>query len=99
MRYDRPAAAMLADVTTEDVPDSQLYGVGVRVAIGGSSYDWYGSTCAGIAFVDSFGRSDSYYWPAFIFVKVCGARSTAAVQQQCHWNVCSLGHPGGSGHA
>ena len=27
------------DVTTEDVPDSALIGKGIRVAIGGSSFD------------------------------------------------------------
>jgi uncharacterized protein YkwD len=49
------------DVTTEQppvlaagVPIGQANGVALRVAIGGSSTDWYGGTWAGVAHQDSF---------------------------------------------
>ena len=49
------------DVTTEQppvlapgVPIAQANGIALRVAIGGSSTDWYGGTWAGVAHPDSF---------------------------------------------
>ncbi|WP_017294026.1 S8 family serine peptidase [Geminocystis herdmanii] len=38
---------------------------GVRVAIGGSSYDWYGNGAGGVAYIDSFNWSTDT--PTFVF--------------------------------
>ncbi|MBI1373068.1 MAG: LEPR-XLL domain-containing protein [Phycisphaera sp.] len=60
------------DVTTQDPGSAALINSGggdtdwgVRVAIGGSSYDWYGAGAGGVAYVGSFNwNSDS---PCFVF--------------------------------
>lgn len=60
------------DVTTEEPPLESLRkttssdtAYGVRMVIGGSSYDWYGSGAGGVAYLNSFSwNSDT---PAFVF--------------------------------
>ena len=66
-------AAFDVDVTTEypgseaaiGNPGGTVSGAGMRVAIGGSSYDWYGAGAGGIAYTGSFGNS--LYAPAYVF--------------------------------
>lgn len=65
------------DVTTQDPGSEALrrFGTGdinwgVRVCIGGSSYDWYGAGAGGVAYVGSFSwNSDT---PAFVFTSQLG---------------------------
>ncbi len=60
------------DVTTEEPPLESLRkttssdtAYGVRMVIGGSSYDWYGAGAGGVAYLQSFSwNSDT---PAFVF--------------------------------
>jgi PKD repeat protein len=60
------------DVTTEDpgleairkTSSSDAF-FGIRVCIGGSSMDWYGSGAGGIAYLDTFGSNTDT--PAFVF--------------------------------
>lgn len=59
-------AAFDVDVTTAD-PGAALSGNGVRVVIGGSSYDWYGRGAGGVAYVGRFLESNTP--PAFVFTK------------------------------
>jgi hypothetical protein len=67
------------DVTTEDVKELGN-GVGMRVCIGGTYSDWYGSDVAGIAYVGVFGASAwgagngtaNEVVPAFVFAKTVG---------------------------
>ena len=65
-------APFKVDVTTQEPnpeslkksgPSDNLYGV--RVCIGGSSYDWYGSGAGGVAYLNSFDEPTDT--PAFIF--------------------------------
>jgi len=66
------------DVTTQnpaDIGDLIKSGAGdtrwgVRVAIGGSSYDWYGAGAGGVAYMGSF--NDSADTPAFVFTAQLG---------------------------
>ena len=60
------------DVTTQDPGEEGLNNTGgtdtkwgVRVAIGGSYKDWYGSSAGGVAYVNVFGLAA--YGPAFVF--------------------------------
>ncbi|MCE9518326.1 MAG: hypothetical protein K8R87_01970 [Verrucomicrobia bacterium] len=65
------------DVTTQDPgvealrktsPEDLYYGV--RVCIGGSSFDWYGASAGGVAYINSFDwNTDS---PAFVFPSQLG---------------------------
>ncbi len=48
-------------------PDDCEYGI--RAAIGGSAYDWYGSNAGGVSGVGAFGYEADV--PAFIFVRQC----------------------------
>ncbi len=60
------------DVTTEEPPLESLRktsssdtAYGIRMVIGGSSYDWYGAGAGGVAYIGSFSwNSDT---PAFVF--------------------------------
>ncbi|WIA34299.1 hypothetical protein OEZ86_012638 [Tetradesmus obliquus] len=55
------------DVTTKDPGDAALLGSGVRIIIGGSSADWYGSAAGGVAWVGSFGTENpAFIWPALL---------------------------------
>jgi hypothetical protein len=58
-------AAFDVDVTTAD-PGPALSGNGVRVVIGGSSYDWWGRGAGGVAYVGRFLEPNL---PAFVFTK------------------------------
>jgi hypothetical protein len=54
-------------VTTRDPGDAALLGDGMRVIIGGSSADWYGSAAGGVAWVGSFGSENpAFIWPALL---------------------------------
>ncbi len=71
-RVSEDYAAWDADVTTEEPPLESLRktsssdtAYGIRVVIGGSSYDWYGAGAGGVAYVGSFSwNSDT---PTFVF--------------------------------
>jgi hypothetical protein len=65
-------AAFDVDVTTAELDPStelplNLADRGVRAAIGGSSFDWYGSvgSVGGIAYINVFGKP--FYGPVFVF--------------------------------
>ena len=67
------------DVTTQEPAVSSLIKNGggdsewgVRVVIGGSSSDWYGSSAGGVAYVGSFNWSSDT--PAFVFESAVGQR-------------------------
>ncbi len=60
------------DVTTEEPPLESLRktsstdtAFGIRMVIGGSSYDWFGASAGGVAYVGSFSSSSDN--PAFVF--------------------------------
>ena len=61
------------DVTTEEpqeLASSQSSGAAVRVAIGGSSADWFGGAAGGVAWIGSFGQQG---WNvAYVFSKTLG---------------------------
>lgn len=71
-RVSEDYAPWEVDVTTQLPPTEWLrktastdQAYGIRVVIGGSSYDWLGAGAGGIAYLDSFGwNSDT---PAFVF--------------------------------
>ncbi len=52
-RVSEDFAPFNVDVTTED-PGNFVAGGNLRVAIGGSSYDWYGAGAGGVAYVNSY---------------------------------------------
>jgi hypothetical protein len=65
-------APFKVDVTTEDPGVEALRktnaadaNYGIRVCIGGSSYDWYGAGAAGVAYLDTFDESTDT--PVFVF--------------------------------
>ncbi len=90
------------DVTTEDpglealrrttTSDTQF---GIRVCIGGSSYDWYGAGAGGVAYLNSFlWNSDT---PAFVFPAQLGsgnAKYTAEAASHEAGHTFNLGHDG-----
>lgn len=68
------------DVTTEEPPAGGLArsgngdgAYGVRVCVGGSSFDWYGRAAGGTAYVDSFSASTDI--PVFVFPAQIGGGS------------------------
>lgn len=71
-RVSEDYAAWDVDVTTQEPPLESLRkttstdtAYGVRVVIGGSSYDWYGAGAGGVAYIGSFSwNSDT---PCFVF--------------------------------
>jgi PKD repeat protein len=90
------------DVTTEDpgvealrkttTSDTQF---GIRVCIGGSSYDWYGAGAGGVAYLNSFSwNSDT---PAFVFPAQLGsgnAKYTAEAASHEAGHTFNLSHDG-----
>jgi PKD repeat protein len=90
------------DVTTEDpglealrkttTSDTQF---GVRVCIGGSSYDWYGAGAGGVAYLNSFSwNSDT---PCFVFPDQLGsgnAKYTAEAASHEAGHTFNLSHDG-----
>jgi PKD repeat protein len=71
-RISEDYAAWDADVTTEEPPLDSLRkssstdaAYGIRVVIGGSSYDWLGAGAGGVAYLGSFSWSTDT--PAFVF--------------------------------
>lgn len=58
---------VLSDLTYSGSGDSRW---GVRVVIGGSCYDWFGSGAGGVAYVGSFNWSSDT--PAFVFTQQLG---------------------------
>ena len=90
------------DVTTQDpglealrkttTSDTQF---GVRVCIGGSSYDWYGAGAGGVAYLNSFSwNSDT---PCFVFTAQLGngaAKYTAEATSHEAGHTFNLSHDG-----
>ena len=77
------------DVTTEDPgiealrktsTSDQVYGV--RVVIGGSYSDWYGSASGGVAYVGSF--DDSKDVPCWVFAQSLGGSEKSIVEAASH---------------
>lgn len=90
-------ASFDVDVTTQDPgvealrktsPEDQFYGV--RVCIGGSSFDWYGASAGGVAYVGSYDwNTDS---PVFVFPAQLGAGNPKFVAEcAAHESGHSLG--------
>jgi hypothetical protein len=68
---------------------------GVRVAIGGSSSDWYGSTAGGVAYYNSFNWSSDT--PVFVFTAQLGGgaeKFTAEAISHETGHALNLGHDG-----
>jgi PKD repeat protein len=93
------------DVTTQDpgveglrkTTSSDLY-FGVRVCIGGSSYDWLGGSAGGIAYLNSFAWSTDT--PCFVFPAQLGngsAKYTAEATSHEAGHTFNLNHDGKSG--
>lgn len=94
------------DVTTQDpglealrkstTSDTQY---GVRVCIGGSSYDWYGAGAGGVAYLNSFSwNSDT---PCFVFTAQLGngnAKYTAEAASHEAGHTFNLNHDGQLAH-
>lgn len=94
------------DVTTQDpglealrkstTSDTQF---GVRVCIGGSSYDWYGAGAGGVAYLNSFSwNSDT---PCFVFTTQLGngsAKYTAEAASHEAGHTFNLSHDGQVAH-
>ncbi|MBE2286070.1 MAG: PKD domain-containing protein [Prosthecobacter sp.] len=94
------------DVTTQDpglealrkttTSDTQF---GVRVCIGGSSYDWYGAGAGGVAYLNSFTwNSDT---PCFVFTAQLGngaAKYTAEAASHEAGHTFNLSHDGQVAH-
>ena len=94
------------DVTTEDPgvealrkttsSDTQF---GVRVCIGGSSYDWYGAGAGGVAYLNSFTwNSDT---PCFVFTSQLGngnAKYTSEATSHEAGHTFNLSHDGQVAH-
>lgn len=99
-------AAFDVDVTTQDPgvealrktssTDTQY---GVRVCIGGSSYDWYGTGAGGVAYLNSFSwNSDT---PCFVFTSQLGngnAKYTAEAASHEAGHTFNLSHDGQIAH-
>lgn len=90
------------NVTTKEPTVAQLsktsdgdMAYGVRVAIGGSCYDWYNNSCGGVAYVGSFDwNSDT---PAFVFPKqLYTAKNVAEAASHETGHTLGLGHDGNS---
>lgn len=56
------------DVTTEDPGGKYLASNGMRVVIGGSSFNLMGSAAGGVAYLNSFGKGSTFQ-PCFAFTK------------------------------
>lgn len=94
------------DVTTEDpglealrkstTSDTQF---GVRVCIGGSSYDWYGAGAGGVAYLNSFSWNTDT--PCFVFTAQLGsgnAKYTAEAASHEAGHTFNLSHDGQVAH-
>lgn len=98
-------AAFDVDVTTEDpgvealrrtTTSDQNYGI--RVLIGGSSYDWYGAGAGGVAYLGSFRASSDT--PCFVFTAQLGAgneKYTAEAASHEVGHTLGLNHDGQTG--
>jgi PKD repeat protein len=93
------------DVTTEEPPIESLRkttttdtAFGIRMVIGGSSYDWYGAGAGGVAYLNSFSwNSDT---PAFVFPAQLGngfPKYVAEAASHEAGHTVSLSHDGVSG--
>ena len=84
-----PSAADLAKTSNGDTS------YGVRVAIGGSCYDWYNSSCGGVAYVGSFTWSSDT--PCFVFPKqLYTAKNVAEAVAHEVGHTLTLSHDGNS---
>lgn len=95
------------DVTTEEPPLESLRkssstdtAYGIRMVIGGSSSDWYGSSAGGVAYIGSFSwNSDT---PAFVFPAQLGSGRPKYVAEAISHeagHTVGLNHDGVSGGA
>lgn len=105
-RVSEDYAPFDVDVTTQDpglealrkssTSDAQY---GVRVCIGGSSYDWYGAGAGGVAYLNSFSwNSDT---PCFVFTAQLGngnAKYTAEAASHEAGHTFNLSHDGQLAH-
>lgn len=105
-RVSEDYAPFDVDVTTQDPgvealrkttsTDTQF---GVRVCIGGSSYDWYGAGAGGVAYLNSFSwNSDT---PCFVFTAQLGngnAKYTAEAASHEAGHTFNLSHDGQVAH-
>lgn len=105
-RVSEDYAPFDVDVTTQDpgpealrkssTSDTQY---GVRVCIGGSSYDWYGAGAGGVAYLNSFSwNSDT---PCFVFTAQLGngnAKYTAEAASHEAGHTFNLSHDGQLAH-
>ncbi|MFO1485586.1 MAG: PKD domain-containing protein [Verrucomicrobiaceae bacterium] len=105
-RVSEDYAPFDVDVTTEDpgvealrkttTSDTQY---GVRVCIGGSSYDWYGAGAGGVAYLNSFTWNTDT--PAFVFPAQLGngaAKYTAEAASHEAGHTFNLSHDGQVAH-
>jgi len=73
-------------VTTDEFDASgnpvNLVGTGSRAVIGGSCYDWYGTSAGGVAYVNTFGQA--YYEPAYLFQKELGSSAKYMAEAISH---------------
>lgn len=78
------------DVTTQDPGDAALEGVGVRVAVGGSTRDWYGNSAGGVAYMGSWGKPSM--GPCFVFPGNLGPNYAKYIWEAVSHEVrCALG--------
>ena len=55
--FDIDVTTVEPPVLADGVPDNQANGAALRVAIGGSWEDWYGSSAGGVGYIDAFTNS------------------------------------------
>lgn len=48
-------------------PTAAVLTNGIRIVVGGSGLDWRGSAMGGTSYTPSFGASNEYYKPSFVF--------------------------------
>jgi PKD repeat protein len=106
-RVSEDYAPWEVDVTTEEPPLESLRkttttdtAYGIRMVIGGSSYDWFGQGAGGVAYLNSFSwNSDT---PAFVFPAQLGngfPKYVAEAVSHEAGHTVSLSHDGVSGGA